>query len=72
MGDEKRLYRRRDASMKSKKGQGKKNGRIVIVTVQEGDKINGSTITVKSKKEIVTTVIVPVSHKKEAPVPPSM
>ena len=41
MGDEKRLYRRRDASMKSKKGQGKKNGRMVIVTVQEGTKMEG-------------------------------
>ena len=45
LGDEKRLYRRRDASMKSKKGQGKKNGRIVIVTVQEGNK-NGRAVTV--------------------------
>ena len=71
MGDEKRLYRRRDASMKSKKVQGKKNGRIVIVTVQEGKEKWKDSHSEKEKK-IVRTVTVPVSHKKEAPVPPSM
>ena len=29
LGDEKRLYRRRDASMKEKKVQREKNGRVV-------------------------------------------
>ena len=71
MGDEKRLYRRRDASMKSKKGQGKKKWKDSHSHSTRRKK-NGRTVTVKSKQKIIRAVIVPVSHKKEAPVPPSM